>query len=132
MDEVIYEAENVQFKYNKERQELYQKWDQFIRPEVFRTAIDELVNLIDKHVVYYIISDTKSMVALSPKEGDYASQVMPAIFNKGVKFMAFILPDKTLGKMAVNRFTNINSSKMNIGHFADINEARKWVDENRF
>ena len=131
MNTLVYKNENIEFKYDPDRKELYQKWDGFIKSSTFRDAIDELVNLADKYEIYYIVSDTTT-TALAPKDNDYASRVMSPLFGKGVKFMAFLMSEQSLTNMAVSRFTKANKSEINIGHFANLDEAQKWVEENRF
>ena len=120
------------FFYDEWKKEFYQKWDGFVPSKVFREAVDQIVPLTLKYPSDYIISDATTMTTLAPKENEYAAQYMEALFANGVKFMAFLLSEKTLSHMAFNRFTKINKSAMNVEYFSKIEEARAWVNANRF
>ncbi len=123
----VYHDEGIEFLYDQETMQLMQIWTGFNKPEKFRGAIDFTVKFVTEKGVSSIISDTSQQKVVGPKDSEYAASTMPALVQGGLKAMAFILSPTALTKMGVNRFSKKNETPVPIGHFEDVEEAKKWI-----
>ena len=125
---LIYVDDNVMIEYNETRKQLMQKWEGFILSDRFRKAIDVTVDFIKDNNVASMISDTNNQKVVKPEDVDYATSALPAMFQNGLKAMAFILPHDVFTKYSLKTFEEKRKHEK-IAYFSNINDANEWIDE---
>lgn len=125
---IVYEHANVKIEYNQMKQRLTQTWNGFIPSADFKKAIDETVNFCSNNPVKTIISDTLNQGVVKPEDTEYAGSVMPAMFQKGLRAMAFVIPENIFTQLSLKRFADQEKSE-NVQYFKTVPEASSWLDQ---
>lgn len=125
---IVYEHANVKIEYDQTKQRLTQTWIGFIPSVDFKTAIDETVDFCSNNPVKTIISDTLNQGVVKPEDTEYAGSVMPSMFQKGLKAMAFVIPENIFTQLSLKRFADQEKSE-NVQYFKSVPEASKWLDQ---
>jgi len=122
----LFKTENAELIYDEEKNTLYQRWIGFSGLEPFMEAIDKAVEISEQYKVDYILSDTREQAVVKKEGTDYAASVMPKLVKKGLKKMAFLMPESIFTKISVQSFTKESHSDI-IKHFIDEKEALDWL-----
>lgn len=123
----IFDDPTVKLVYDPARKQLIQKWIGFAISEKFREAIDCTVDFVSKNQVESIISDTLEQKVVKPEDTKYASAVMPQLFQRGLKKMAFVMPKDVLTQMSVNSFKKDSTDMQGLNFFSNVNDAQNWI-----
>ncbi len=75
-----------------------------------------------------IVSDTLNQGVVKPEDTEYAGSVMPVIFAKGLKAMAFVIPENIFTQLSLKRFADQEQSD-NVQYFKSVPDAHTWLDE---
>jgi hypothetical protein len=125
---IIFQSTHVTIQHDEKRKWLIQTWNDFVPSGEFRNAIDYTVSFIENNKVSVIISDTLKQHAIKPEDSEYASSVIPLLFEKGVKAMAFIISEDIFTKMSLKKFADLEKEHHhNIEYFFDMEEATHWL-----
>ncbi len=124
---IVHQHANVTIEYDQMKQRLTQTWNGFIPSADFKSAIDATVNFCQSNSVKTIISDTLNQGVVKPEDTEYAGSVMPTMFNKGLKAMAFVIPENIFTQLSLKRFADQGQNE-NVQYFKSIPEAQIWLD----
>jgi len=118
---------SVQLSYDPSKRRLVQSWKGFASSAKFRAAIDKTVDFVSKNQVDTIVSDTLKQNVVNPEDTKYASAVMPQLFQKGLKKMAFVIPNSALTKMSLKSFANEAPRNPGVKFFDSVKAAEQWL-----
>lgn len=124
---IVHQHANVSIEYNQMKQRLTQTWNGFIPSADFRKAIDATVDFCNSNSVKTIISDTLNQGVVKPEDTEYAGSVMPALFQKGLRAMAFVIPENIFTQLSLKRFADQEQSE-SVQYFKSVPEAQTWLD----
>lgn len=125
---VVFSMDTVVITYDVADKILMQKWIGFSPSETFRLAIDKTVDFVRSHPVRGIFNDTYEQDSIAPEDGLYAANVMPELFQNGLKGMAIRTPQEPATKLVVNRFQkNSMASNAKVRAFSDSEDAMDWL-----
>ncbi len=123
----IIESQEVKLYYDSDRKQLKASYLGFVRSSNFRHAIDSIVESSVKYDVHSLLVDSLNQGPVSKEDNEYASSTMPSLAENGLKYMAFVMPQQIITAMGVKRFSKINNSDVQLGHFTRIDEAEDWI-----
>jgi len=127
----LFDEKYVHIEYDDANEILIQTWLGFISSENFRKAIDKTVEFSKTKPVKAIISDTSQLAIVRREDTEYAASIMPALIEKGLRKMAFVLSDNTFAQMSVKNFESQTKGKLQnnqlVKHFVDLQEAKDWI-----
>jgi hypothetical protein len=106
---------------------LKQEWVGFISSDDFKGAIDFTLQFVLTNKVDYLISDTRLQKPISQDDVRYAASIMPPMFAKGLKAMAFILPENVITKLELSSFAKEQGTTENVKYFTSLEEAEAWL-----
>ena len=125
---IVFSMNTVVITYDAADRILMQKWIGFSPSETFRLAIDKTVDFVRSHHVMGILNDTYEQGAVAPEDGLYAANVMPDLFQNGLRGMAIIAPQKSTTRLAIDRFQkNSTEAEEKVRTFVDLEEALVWL-----
>jgi hypothetical protein len=77
----------------------------------------------------HLLLDGSQAGPITSSDIDYfRNSVLPDMYNRGVRYVAFIPPEKKLsGIILAEMFRNINFKNLTIKQFTDFTSARKWL-----
>lgn len=116
----------VELSYYAGKKLLIQKWTGYIEVDSFKKAIDEVMAASSDYTVEKILSDTRDQAILKREATDYAASKMPELIKRGLKKMAFLLPESAFTKLSVNHFAKKANSEV-IQFFSGEKEAEEWL-----
>lgn len=125
---IVHQHSNVTIEYDQVKQRLTQTWNGFIPSTEFRIAIDASLNFSKTKPVKTIVSDTLNQGVVKPEDTEYAGSVMPAMFQNGLKAMAFVIPENIFTQLSLKRFADHEQSD-NVQYFKSVPEANVWLDQ---
>lgn len=125
---IVHQHANVKIEYDAMKHRLTQTWNGFIPSSDFRLAIDATVDFCEKNSVKTIVSDTLNQGVVKPEDTEYAGSVMPAMFQKGLRAMAFVIPENIFTQLSLKRFADQEKSD-NVQYFKSVPEAHIWLDQ---
>lgn len=131
LEMIINELSGCTMEYNKELKCVIQNWSGFSGSNNFRAAILATLNFFKENKdVSYIISDTrKHKVVIREDTNWVAEQINPQLIKHGLKKIAFIMPQIMTAKISVEKFSESSSKELQIGHFAEMDQAVNWIKE---
>jgi hypothetical protein len=124
---VIHQHSNVKIEYDQIKKRLSQVWNGFIQSKDFREAIDATVKFAEKNPVKTIISDTLNQGVVKPEDTEYAGSVMPKLVAKGLKGMAFVIPENIFTQLSLKKFAD-NEQTKSVQYFKSVKDASAWLD----
>ncbi len=125
---IVHQNSNVKIEYDSVTKRLTQTWTGFIVSKEFRIAIDKTVEFANQNPVVAIVSDTLNQGVVKPEDTEYAASVMPALFEKGLKKMAFVLPENIFTQFSLKRFASKGESEL-VQYFRTLGEADDWINK---
>ena len=78
------------------------------------------------HPVRAILNDTRHQAAVSREDVLYAAEVMPILFENGVRAMAIVAPKMPTTQLSVNSFQK-KTTDSNVRLFTNRGKARSWI-----
>ncbi|MBN2486035.1 MAG: hypothetical protein JXB34_08670 [Bacteroidales bacterium] len=124
---IVHKHANVTIEYDQAKQRLKQTWSGFIPSKDFRDAIDATVVFAAKNPVRTIISDTLNQGVVKPEDTEYAGSVMPKLVAKGLKGMAFVIPENIFTQLSLKKFAN-NEQTKGVQYFKSESDAVVWLN----
>lgn len=124
---IVYKAPTVTIEYNKEKQQIIQKWTGFSSSDVFRTALMKTTEFAQKNMVKSVISDTLEQAVVKPEDIQFAVSRMPKAALGNIKAMAFIMPKSVFTQLSVQKFEKESHMDM-IRYFDSYKTAQAWID----
>ena len=124
----VFKSANLTLSYSQDDQRLTQTWNGFATSESFRGGIDKTVEFVKANPVKTILSDTTKQKVVKPEDSNYAASKMPALFQAGLKGMAFVLPENIFTQMALKGFADSGRSDQ-VEYFSSVFEAKSWLDQ---
>jgi len=124
---IVHQNSNVTIEYDQNKRRLTQTWDGFIPSKDFREAIDKTAAFMERKPVWTIISNTLNQGVVKQEDTQYASNVMPAFFSKGLKGMAFVIPENIFTQLSLKRFADHEKSEK-VQYFKSVHDAEEWLD----
>jgi len=125
---IVHNNANVKIEYNQIKKRLTQTWTGFIQSNEFRKAIDATVEFAEKNLVQTIVSDTLAQGVVKPEDTEYASAVMPKLVARGLKAMAFVIPENIFTQLSLKKFADNEKSDV-VQYFRSTQEANVWLDK---
>jgi len=125
---IVHSSKNVKIEYEPSKKRLTQTWTGFIQSKDFRVAIDASVDFAGKNPVHTIVSDTLLQGVVKPEDTEYASSVMPKLISKGLKGMAFVIPENIFTQLSLKKFAGDEKSEK-VQYFKTNSEANSWLDK---
>lgn len=124
---IVFKAPTVTITYNKEKQQIIQKWTGFSSSDVFRTAIMKTTEFAQANMVTSVISDTLEQSVVKPEDIEFAASRMPKVAFGNIKAMAFIMPKNVFAQMSVKKFEKESHLNL-IRYFDSYDTAQAWID----
>lgn len=124
---IVHQHPHVTIDYDQFKKRLTQVWNGFIASKDFRDAIDATVKFAEKNQVKTIISDTLNQGVVKPEDTEYAGSVMPKLVAKGLKGMAFVIPENIFTQLSLKKFAD-NEQTKSVQYFKSVSDATKWLD----
>lgn len=127
----IIDSTDVKLTYDEGSEQLTATYNGFVRSSEFRNAIDKIVETTEQEKVSSLLVNSLHQGPVGPKDNEYASVSLPRLAENGMKFMAFVMPQQAITGMGVKRFSKLNNSDVQLGHFTDLKEAEEWISKER-
>lgn len=124
---LVHQHSNVRIDYDPAKKRLTQVWNGFIPSKDFRDAIDATVKFSEKNPVITIVSDTLNQGVVKPEDTEYAGSVMPKLASRGLKGMAFVIPENIFTQLSLKKFAS-NEQTKGVQYFRSVKEAHEWLD----
>ncbi len=124
----VHQNDNVKITYDQGKKRLIQEWTGYAPSDVFREGIDKTYEFVKSNDVKTILSDTMQQNVVKPDDAEYAASVIPTMARKGMKAMAFVVPENVFTKLALDKFSHSIKGE-NTKYFKTRAEAEKWLDE---
>ena len=102
----------------------------FLNTEKFMEFGLESNELLKKHSVYKQLNNIKNMKVLTKNIQDWIDEVwFPKAKISGLKYLAFVVPNDTFGKVSMNTVNADATTKFGIGieYFTDEEQAKQWL-----
>ncbi len=125
---IVHSNNNVKIEYDSAKKRLTQTWIGFIQSKDFRIAIDATVEFAEKNLVQTIVSDTLLQGVVKPEDTGYANSVMPKLIGRGLKAMAFVIPENIFTQLSLKKFAD-NEKSDKVQYFKSTKEANAWLDK---
>lgn len=125
---IVHQNSNVRIEYDPSTKRLTQTWTGFISSKEFKVAIDQTVAFAEKNLVTSIISDTLNQGVVKPEDTEYAASVMPTLFRKGLRKMAFVIPENIFTQLSLKKFADKERNE-NVQYFKSVSDAQKWINQ---
>jgi hypothetical protein len=100
-----------------------------VHGEVFRTALDTGISLMETWGATKWLSDDRKNGPLDPSDSDWArDDWFPRVLAAGWKYWAVVLPETIIGQMNMQLFTmRYSRLGVTVRVFADADEALQWL-----
>ena len=128
MKQIINSAD-VNLTYDEKSEQLIATYNGFVRSSEFRNAIDKIMEITKLEKVSSLLVNSLNQGPVGPKDNEYASASLSFLAENGMKYMAFVMPQQAITAMGVKRFSKLNNSEVQLGHFTDLNEAEGWISK---
>jgi hypothetical protein len=125
---IILQNAYVKLEYDQVKKRLTQEWKGFVPSKDFREAIDATVKFAEKNPVKTIMSDTLNQGVVKPEDTEYAGAAMPKLVGKGLKAMAFVIPENIFTQLSLKKFAD-NEQTKSVQYFKSVSDASKWLDQ---
>ncbi|MBT33436.1 MAG: hypothetical protein CMO01_27555 [Thalassobius sp.] len=135
----VFEIKNGIIEYDEATPCVIAKFTGFMPSEDFRVfllqGLDFLVNEMNKTGKEILwLADTRSHSVQSAEDTKWVSQEWnPKAFKNGLRHVAFVLPEKIFGQMAINNYAKENDqskeNQMKIKMFNSPLKAKNWFKE---
>ena len=119
--------EHVDLIHNEAEQQLIATYTGFVRSEMFKEAIDKISSVCANNRIKSLVVNSLNQGPLSPSDNEYAGRSLPFLSENGLRYMAFVMPQHVITAMGVKRFSKLNKTEIQLGHFTDPNEALEWI-----
>lgn len=123
---IVHQNSNVKIEYDQANKRLTPTWTGFISSREFRVAIDKTLEFALKNQVVTIISDTLNQGVVKPEDTEYAAGIMPELFKKGLRKMAFVIPENIFTQLSLKKFADKERNE-NVQYFKSIADANSWL-----
>lgn len=123
---IVHQNSNVKIEYDQTNKRLTQTWIGFISSKEFRIAIDKTLEFALQNQVVTIISDTLNQGVVKPEDTEYAAGIMPGLFKKGLRKMAFVIPENIFTQLSLKKFADKEKNE-NVQYFKSISDANSWL-----
>ena len=127
---VIWENEYVTLKFHEDTKIVHHECHQYLFGDRFRECLTRGVATLEKYGAKKWLSDDRKTSALPPDDANWSEvEWAPDAFEKGWRYWAIVLPERAIGKMAVDRIIGdpgINA-QLRIQVFSDPNAAYEWL-----
>lgn len=136
---IIYQNKSGVIEYDSITPCVTVRFEGFMNSEEFRDflnkGLDFLVSEMGKRKREILwLADTRKHEVQPARDTQWVSDVWnPKAFKAGLRHVAFVLPEKVFGQLAVNNYAKENDqkdeSKMAIKMFGDPEKAKNWYKE---
>lgn len=126
----VYEAQNIIIERDDKLKCLIQNWRGFANSDKFRDGIKQTEELFKDKTLNKIISNTKDFGMVKKEDTEWVSnQSMPILIERGLKYMAFVVPSNVFSQMSVENFKKQSENVVQIRYFDDVEKAKEWMEE---
>lgn len=126
----VYEAQNIIIERDDKLKCLIQNWKGFASSEKFRESIKKTEDLFKDKTLNKIISNTKDFGMVKKEDTEWVStESMPTLIERGLKYMAFVVPSNVFSQMSVENFKKQSGDTIQIRYFDDVEKAKEWMAE---
>ncbi len=122
--------EYVELKYNKELNAFTVKFLKYIKFQVFKEVVEYEYELIENYKIKKAYIDLRLIPVYDVGMTEYIKEEwFPKVIELGLKYVAFVQPEKVLGQMSMKKAHNEEEIKAPImmKHFGDPDEALSWL-----
>ena len=124
---IVHQNSYVKLEYDPAKKRLTQVWSGFVPSNIFKEAIDATVKFAEKNSVVTIMSDTLNQGVVKPEDTEYANSAMPKLVGKGLRAMAFVIPENIFTQLSLKKFAD-NEQTKSVQYFKSTREAGVWLD----
>ncbi|MBN2714551.1 MAG: hypothetical protein JXX14_01775 [Deltaproteobacteria bacterium] len=127
---VIVENEFFTLRYHRDTKIIHHEFHQFIHDAAFRECLLGGLELMKKHGAVKWLSDDRRNVVLTREEKAWSQNVWrPKALESGWKFWAIVDPEKTVGKLGLQRIAQSPDlqNALVVDHFDAPEPAYEWL-----
>jgi hypothetical protein len=126
---VIHDNEFVTVWYHPDKKIVHHQFHKFLYDKAFRDALNAGVEAMQKYGAEKWLSDDRQNGAIPEEDLEWGrSDWFPRVKAAGWKYWAIVPPEKTIGRLNMQREAQINNEKGVItGIFNDPDEAMTWL-----
>ena len=128
MDNLINEF--VELKVEKELNAFSVKFLKYVKLQDFKKIVEHEFELIEQYKLKKAIIDLRLLPVYDTGMPEYIKEVwFPKVIELGLKYVAFVQPEKILGQMTMKKAHKEEEVKIPITmeHFGDFDEALNWL-----
>ena len=122
---------NVELKIDNALKAMNVKFLAFIDFDDFKQLVAFEYKAIEEHQLKKALIDLRKIPVYAPGMTDYIhDEWFPRVSNLGLKYIAFIVPGSTLGKLSMEKAHSETKEIEGIvvTHFTDEDSARSWLE----
>ena len=99
----------------------------YLNSNALREYQTEFIKICQALKVSKIISDTKQQKVIQPEDLKWMKQfIIPGMINSGVEYLALVMPENPLGKIAMQSFAEA-ANEITVKLFEDLLSANEWI-----
>jgi hypothetical protein len=126
---IYFDSPQAKVSWDEALQAVVVEWKGFTQGEQLRTPADKAFELLVQKKACKYLADTRKMSAISQHDQDWiASDWFPRA-SQVIKFFAYIVPEKVVGRSSVNRVVSLAECAYAIENFDSYEEAVQWLGE---
>jgi hypothetical protein len=128
--EIIFENEFLTIWYYNSKKIIHHQFHQFTHGKTFRDGLTEGAATFENKGADKWLSDDRKNPVMKQDDMQWTATVWrPRVINAGLKYRAIVLPESTVGQMAMNKIIKeYTGLGVTIQAFSDPDKALKWLE----
>jgi hypothetical protein len=127
---IYYDNEFITVTWDAEIQSVIGIWKKFAPSQVYREAMDKMVDLAEQKRAKGLLGDTRNFKAVATNDQQWTiEEWTPRMLQAGVIRSAAVVPASTLGQISITNMTGRADVPRDSAtqYFSDLMEARQWM-----
>lgn len=127
---IYYDNEFITVAWDAEIQSVIGIWKKFAPSQIYREAMEKMVELAGQKRAKAVLGDTRNFKAVAAEDQEWTvKEWTPRMLQAGVVRSAAVVPASTLGQISITNMTGKAqvAEQSTTRYFSDMPEARQWV-----
>ncbi|NUU59929.1 hypothetical protein [Paenibacillus agri] len=129
----VFKTDSATVSWNEKAKAVHVEFNTYVHSDQLRAICDKAMELQQEKGAQRMISDNRKLSVISQEDQKWISTVHnQRIQDSGIKFVAIIMPEKTLGKMSMKRVVAssvaFDDIKTVFESFESVEEAEEWLN----
>ena len=127
--DTIVDNENMTLWYYPDTKIVHHEFHQFTKGQTLRDGLSAGAEVLEKKMAQKWLSDDRKNTVISTEDMEWTATVWrPRVIKAGWKYWALVLPEKTIGKMNMNRIIkDYADTGVTVQVFNNTDDAMQWL-----